>query len=127
MFVSKDGNKIPLNQKVQVYFNLNKRDGKWYSIKYKGRVQGYSECITLQDVRFKVNEKGVERIRHNRRKEVCGVVEGILISVDEISLDGYKEVNFDPYKTIYFYYVDTGEPIYKCEEAICFGKRVWVK
>jgi hypothetical protein len=81
----------------------------------------------LFSVNFKVNINGIHRIRKNKRKEVAAVCEGIYQGCHEVDLTGYREATIDPYKNESFVYVDTGEPIYKALNAVCYGKRVWVK
>ena len=61
-----------------VYRNLN--NGKLSVRNNKGLVVGHCDAITLIDVKFKVNKKGVERIRKTKRKEVVGVACGRVMS-----------------------------------------------
>ena len=71
---------VRLNKLYKVYRNLN--NGK-LSIKNScGLVVGHCDAITLTSVEFKVNRKGVERIRNNRRKEVVATANGNIVSAE---------------------------------------------
>ena len=78
---------VRLNKLYKVYRNLN--NGK-LSIKNScGLVVGHCDAITLTSVEFKVNRKGVERIRNNRRKEVVATANGNIVSAEGfVSLTG---------------------------------------
>jgi len=96
--------------RVRVYYNLRKN---CLSVVEKStrRVYRYTQGISLSNVKFIVSQKGVERIRRNKRKEVIAFVEGWVMAwhASEYcwqcgdmrrgfsTLDGI-EVLFNPYK-----------------------------
>jgi len=112
-----------------IYRNLH--NGK-LSIKEKasGLVVGYCDTIELQNARFKVNTKGVARIRAKQRKEVVATVQGGIRSLTGFISRlgrGYHEVlpylvkvptqavAFNPYKFTSFVNADTLEPVYTAD------------
>lgn len=113
------------NIKVEVYKNL--RNKKW-SIRakegqYKGRVIAHAEEVWLGgDVVFKVNERGRDRVREKRRKEVHAVVEGILISIPEGEWRKKIDVYYDPYVVDYFANRKTGEELRGSYSGVKFEK-----
>ena len=69
-----------MNKIYKVYRNLN--NGKLSIKNTEGLVVGHCDAITLTSVEFKVNRKGVERIRNNRRKEVVATANGNIVSAE---------------------------------------------
>ena len=74
-----------MNKIYKVYRNLS--NGKLSIKNTEGLVVGHCDAITLTSVEFKVNRKGVERIRNNRRKEVVATANGsISVSYTHLTL-----------------------------------------
>jgi hypothetical protein len=69
-----------MNKIYKVYRNLN--NGKLSIKNTKGLVIGHCDSITLTSVEFKVNRKGVERIRKNKKKEVVATVNGNILNAE---------------------------------------------
>lgn len=62
---------------VYIYRNLHKR-GVEYSIRQKGLVVGHTDAVAVRDAQFIVNNKGQERVRREKRKNVHAFVKGII-------------------------------------------------
>jgi len=71
---------VRLNKLYKVYRNLN--NGKLSIKNTEGLVVGHCDAIVLTSVEFKVNRKGVERIRKNKRKEVAATANGNIVSAE---------------------------------------------
>lgn len=114
-----------------IYRNLH--NGK-LSIKSKasGLVVGYCDYIEMQNVSFKVNKKGVQRIRDKQRKEVVAVVQGGIRYIEGfIPRDSRRvqevipnlvnaprvAVTFNPYKSLSFFERVTGAAVHSA--AVC--------
>ena len=69
-----------MNKIYKVYRNLN--NGKLSIKNTEGLVVGHCDSIYLTSVEFKVNRKGVERIRKNKRKEVVATANGNIANAE---------------------------------------------
>ena len=69
-----------MNKIYKVYRNLN--NGKLSIKNTEGLVVGHCDVITLTSVEFKVNRKGVERVRKNKRKEVVATANGNIVGAE---------------------------------------------
>ena len=69
-----------MNKIYKVYRNLN--NGKLSIKNTEGLVVGHCDSVVLTSVEFKVNRKGVERIRRNKRKEVVATANGNIVSAE---------------------------------------------
>ena len=115
---------------VFIHRNLNRPP--YYSIKAGksgGPVIGYDTSIYLEDVTFKVQKGGQDRVRKEMRKNVhAGVVGKIVDSGGDYNTNGWVLVTYHPYEHDSFVEYETGEPIYKAKEAILKNeKEVWVR
>ena len=115
---------------VFIHRNLNRPP--YYSIKAGksgGPVIGYDTSIYLEDVTFKVQKGGQDRVRKEMRKNVhAGVVGKIVDSGGDYNTNGWVLVTYHPYEHDSFVEYETREPIYKAKEAILKNeKEVWVK
>jgi hypothetical protein len=85
-------------QALQVYRNVNKgRDQYTYSMKDKGKVVGHTQDLLLQDVSFRVSQKGKDRVRSEKRKNVHAYVKGEPIS-KKMKGKKFTRITYDPYK-----------------------------
>ena len=115
--------------KVQVYRNLNKTredGGKVYSVRSRksGLVVGHESYITLDNCVLRVGEKGKQRVRDEKRKNVHAYIQG------ELSQLGPKawayggkptvEIDYNPYRCDSFVRVDTGESVHEAK-AVFFN------
>jgi hypothetical protein len=64
---------------IEVYRNLRKRDGVWYSIRQHGKVVGHAREVSLSSCEFVVNEAGRKRVLKTGRKNVHAFVRGVFI------------------------------------------------
>ncbi len=62
-------------------------------------VIAHVDSIWLSDVRFKVSEKGRERVLRERRKNVHAGVQGIWEPHLCKSRDNFERVSYDPYRS----------------------------
>lgn len=78
-----DGNRIyPFKKRtidykkpVYIYRNLHSKDVR-YSIRQDGLVVAHTDCIGIVNVEFVVNQKGRERVRKEKRKNVHAFIKG---------------------------------------------------
>ncbi len=96
--------------KVFIYYNIRK---KTWSIKAlegssKGRVIGHSNQLSIHNATFKVSQAGRNRVLAEKRKNVhAGVVGDLRIYEGDYS----TSISYNPYKSGYFYNVETNEPL----------------
>lgn len=112
-------------QIVRVYRNLH---NGLFSIKDKksGLVVAHASSVLLSNCKFKVSDKGRERVRKERRKSVHAHIEGEYQGVEfENNLD--TQAYYDPYKTDYFVDKSNGEVLDTSELVWCEGKDVYYK
>ena len=86
-----------IGKRVQVYFNLHK---KVYSVRCKKTrlVIAHVNNICLEDVNFKVSEKGRQRVLAEKRKNVHAVVEGTVICPVLGSNSSMHGITYNPYR-----------------------------
>ncbi len=70
------GRTVDPNRRVEVYRNVNKRDGVWYSVRQDGKVIGHTKAIHLKECYFVVHEAGRQRVIKTGRKNVHAYVLG---------------------------------------------------
>jgi len=113
---------------VQVYRNLNKKlhdgdHGPVYSVRGDdGLVKRHTCHIVLRDCTFRVGDKGNERVRDEKRKNVHAYVQGVDSSnnIDCTWIYDSVPIDYNPYKHKTFIRKDTGEPVYKAK-IVVFG------
>jgi len=121
---------------VQVYRNLNKKLGNEgncvYSVRGSdGLVKKHTCHITLHDVTFRVGEKGKQRVRDEKRKNVHAYIQGRECYNEEekrweyigpdcnyINDPDTITVYYNPYKCDSFIRTDTGEKITKAKVVV---------
>lgn len=90
---------IDPSRPVQVYRNLTK---KCWSVRQDGLVKLHTNYITLKNVRFKVGQKGRDRVLREKVKNVHAFVEGYVCTVDEVNdmaMDfKFDSITYNPYK-----------------------------
>ena len=100
----------------------------------KGGETLHREAVTLSNVRFHVREGREENpqrgtrqwVVQNKRKTVHALVKGVECE-QQINTDELIKVSYNPYKSKFFFIVETGEPIFEAEFAIVTPGGVWVK
>ena len=134
---------------VQVYRNLHRTldDGTpVYSIRNsRGIVEGYSSNLVLTGCVLRVGERGKQRVREEKRKNVHAYIQGKQVNSScsptfdceyGLSVNGYNhpewrkdnwvDVTYDPYENDYFIRKDTGEAVHEAEVVIFNGRNVSV-
>ena len=111
---------------VQVYRNLHKSSKMgcpMYSIRNdKGKVERHSCTIMLTDCVMRVSNKGKQRVRDEKRKNVHAYIQGRrALAVDLATFyDNAVEITYDPYLYDTFVQKDTNEPIFGAD-CVIFG------
>ncbi len=100
----------------EVYFNLNKHV---YSIRAKGHSVSYAYTVRVENPTFVVRAGGRATVLRDRQKNVHAFLKGEMKTLDEVpSIEGLRQVKYDPYKAGYFFDVLTLEPVHEAEYAI---------
>jgi len=116
---------------VQVYRNLNKKLGSdtrgkpWpvYSVRGDdGLIKGHTCHLMLEDCSLRVSEKGKERVRDEKRKNVHAYIQGRKLFACNMAVfyDRSIPLTYNPYKNDSFINEETGEPVHKADVVI-FG------
>jgi hypothetical protein len=109
-----------INKRVLVYYNLHKHT---FSVKYKNKVVLYVDRICLSDVEFHVNQRGNQKVRDDKQKNVHAYVIGNIINYDEYPYNGVlvepnnEIITYNPYKYNTFVWKNTEVPIYITKEV----------
>jgi hypothetical protein len=98
---------------AEVYFNIRR---KVFSVVVGGRVVRHSSRVYMKDCRFKVGEKGRQRVIKEQKKNVHAKVHGDL--VDGFSCDGGREATYNPYRDLTFVHRDDGSPVLRGERVL---------
>ena len=100
--------KIDLDRKVDIYFNLHK---KMWSVRQGGKVIQHTHFIQVKDPQYVVNQKGNERVRREKKKNVHAFVRGYVVKGLPIFPDKQKFVSYNPYENNSFVERITGDSI----------------
>lgn len=109
------------------YFNLHKfvfsvRNQKTRLVEY------HSDVVVLNDCRFKVSQKGREKVIREKRKNVHAGVEGLLCGFENnYNLEEFIELTYNPYKYDNFVIKATGQPVDKANIIVLKDKRIFAK
>lgn len=92
--------KIATGQEVECYFNLHK---KCFSIRDKKtrKVIAHLDRLKMQG-KFKVSEKGRQRVLKEQRKNVHAIVTGVFITEDVSDCNPFGQGYYEPYTTDFF-------------------------
>jgi hypothetical protein len=107
---------------VQVYRNLTR---KCYSLRSKGLVIDHATDVTLKNAVFKINQRGVQKIREGHRKYVVAVVEGVRCE-DTYDMEEMTQIRFNPKQMDTFQTLD-GKPVYTANLIALTSKGVYMK
>ena len=98
---------IDFNKKVKIYKNLH---NGLFSVMQNSLVVAHVESFLLNNVVFKVNESGRQRVIKEKKKNVHAFITGILKSVNEehalIFKGQLSPITYNPYKASNFYFRD---------------------
>jgi hypothetical protein len=90
------GRTLDRKRRVEVYRNLQRRDGTWYSVRQHGKVIGHAKEIWLDNVYFVVQQAGRRRALRKKQRNVHAWVLGMPSS------DARPPINMgDPFMTTY--------------------------
>ena len=108
--------KIDPNRKVDVYFNLHK---KTWSVRQAGKVVGHTDQIHIKNAQYVVSQKGNERVRREKKKNVHAFVRGYVDTLPYMLADDIKLVSYNPYKNNSFVVRNTNDSICSSPWACC--------
>ena len=126
-FISFKGRNEPTpNQKVKVYKNLH--NGLW-SIKdaKSGLVLGHTNEITLFDCKYKVSQKGRERVLKEKQKNIHAYIVGHYMTdvfqtenkIETIIRKEKETITYNPYKENHFTTLESGRTKVVKESDFC--------
>ena len=109
------------------YFNLHKFVFSVRNQKTK-LVERHSNTVVLNDCKFKVSQKGRERVLKEKRKNVHAGVEGTLCGFENThNLEEFVELTYNPYKYSSFVIKSTGETVDGAKIIVLKDKRIFAK
>ena len=99
----------------KAYRNLNRRDGIYYSLSFRGKVIGHRQAIVFRDATMKQpTDNALARVRGGRR-EVCSWILGTLdessISPADIVTADMRRLVCDPKRVDHFSDAATGDRV----------------
>ena len=100
--------KIDPNKKIDVYFNLHK---KTWSVRQSGKVVQHTNFIQIREPQYVVSQKGNERVRREKKKNVHAFVRGYVEDRLPVFPSKNTFVTYNPYKNDSFVERNTKEPI----------------
>ena len=100
--------KIDPNKKIEVYFNLHK---KTWSVRQSGKVIMHTNYIQVKDPQYVVSQKGNERVRREKKKNVHAFVRGYHMSELPLMPSQVQFVSYNPYKNSSFVIRNTDDSI----------------
>ena len=100
--------KIDPNKKIEVYFNLHK---KTWSVRQSGKVVMHTDFIQVKDPQYVVSQKGNERVRREKKKNVHAFVRGYHMSELPLMPSQVQFVSYNPYKNNSFVIRNTDDSI----------------
>jgi hypothetical protein len=92
------GRSVDHSRRVDVYRNLTRPDGPWYSVRQNGLVVGHSQAVDLHKCIFHVNEAGRQRVIRTGHKNVHAHVSG-MVTMSKRVRDRWRL--YDPIKARY--------------------------
>ena len=108
---------------VQVYWNLHKN---LWSVRHKGKVISHQGTVCLNNVTFRVQPAGRDRVRREGKKNVhafaCGKYEPTGSYLHN-KLD--RRITYNPYKYDTFVYSDDLTPVQHSDRVYLTGKTIW--
>lgn len=109
--------------KARVYYNLHKNLLSIQEKTPKGwRVVRHESSVALRNVKFRVSEKGRQRVLRERKKNVHAFIEGDLASSEEV-ISADTPVSYNPYKGPFFY--SEKDDVKEAYAVIIFDKKIF--
>lgn len=118
-FIKKDPNLL-IKKQVKVYYDITRH---MFSVTFSGIVVLKADYVRLKNVKFLVGEKGKEKVRSVKQKNVHAYVTGTLIDYCEYPCDdipspeGNVVIKYNPYFDDSFLIKKTKEPIFSVDEV----------
>jgi hypothetical protein len=115
-----------MGQRVKVYYNLHKHT---FSVQKNNIVVLHADYVKLNNVEFKVRQRGMEKVRQEKSKNVHAFVIGNLVDYCKYPCDEIPEeptgniVTYNPYRFDSFVYQDTELPVYNATEVDLINSR----
>ena len=106
-----------------VYRNLRTAT---FSVKHSGKVISHPLCVFLKNVKFKVSEKGRQRVLLEKRKNVHATIQAEDIEYRNSISNNFIEVYYNPYKTKTFVIKSTGVPVYSAKLVLARNNRIYI-
>lgn len=109
-----------INKHVKVYYDITRH---MFSVTFGGIVVLKADYVRLENVRFLVGEKGKEKVRSVKQKNVHAYVTGTLIDYCEFPCNDIPSpesnivVKYNPYLDDTFVIKKTREPIFRANEV----------
>jgi hypothetical protein len=126
MFTLVEGRSVALNEKVEVYYNIQKGG---FSIVSRdknnpnnGKVVAYASNVTIVNAEFKVNKNKHAQILEKQRKTVYAVVRGTLASFETVDLNSYEQGYCNPYVTCGFIDWNSKQELNTAQEVTFYNK-----
>lgn len=110
--------------RVEVYYNLHKHLFSVRDAKSK-RVVDHTHQIMLDNVYFRVQPAGRDKVRATGRKNVHAYVSGNRMKAYGLSGSTRREITYNPYKYDSFVYVDDLTPVEWCGRVFLQDRRMW--
>jgi hypothetical protein len=124
--------------KVFVYFNLHKKCWSLKALQNEGSIRrgtvfAHARSAYLLDCKFKVSEKGRQRVLATKRKNVHAGVVGRLIAYDTAvesppaRWNGYDPVTYNPYRYSTFVRKDNERPVGGARSVVLNAQGAWAR
>lgn len=116
----KDDPKLLINKYVKVYYDITRH---MFSVTFGGIVLLKADYVRLKNVKFLVGEKGKEKVRSVKQKNVHAYVTGTLLDYCEFPCDDIPipesntVIKYNPYFDETFVIKKTREPIFTANEV----------
>lgn len=98
--------RLRLSEPVEVYRNLRRGAGVWYSLRQRGRVVAHAQEVTLIEARFVVHEAGRRRVLATGQKNVHAFVVGRIVVPNGPPLRPGRSARYSPVRGSVFEVAD---------------------
>jgi hypothetical protein len=109
-----------INKYVKVYYDITRH---MFSVTFGGIVVLKADYVRLKNVKFLIGEKGKEKVRSEKQKNVHAYVTGTLVDYCEFPCDNMPTpetntvIKYNPYFDETFLIKKTKEPIYRANDV----------
>lgn len=113
---------LPVGDVVSVHLNLT--TNRWVvAPKPKGKVLGYADAVTLEDVTFRVYERQRQYCLDKGARWVHAYAIGTLVATSPVDVDGWTQVTYNPFRAPTFHVVSHEWPIVAHRGTVHFVDR----